>query len=473
MLLLQHVILWSFALQNALRVLDFVQVPDHINESAFIVIAVLSAQNNFKARASIRDTWKSLTNRPDVRFYFLIGRNICLTHPTDRKSPLACEALEFQSDENAAWTPVRLDDNDTIPGGSGVSSFTFRVNFPVIIRGVRLWKQAVQGSTVAIVNLKNAKTGHLVTSFSFEVSASLHNESSWLEIETSPFLFPKSFDVEVQLHVQHTEDYREVSVPCSGLSNWVDLSGAVEFTSQFKPDVGWVNFDNKSCTPISLFLELNDVDKHLKEKDSRSMQWQSHVETLSQDLEREAATEKDVLFLDVVDVYKNIPKKLLQFYKWVTKAVRFTYLLKTDDDTFIDIPVVIKFLESIPSTDLSQMWWWGKLRHGLPVERHGKWQELQYAAPVYPPFLCGGGYIINKLIVDYLVTNIRWLYPFQGEDTSLGIWLSGVHPVFPKNASCKWSCASECEQTLCNRCQLSTDELILVWQKYKGKGTLC
>lgn len=50
----------------------------------------------------------------------------------------------------------------------------------------------------------------------------------------------------------------------------------------------------------------------------------------------------------------------------------------------------------------SHLWWWGRFRFGLPVERHGKWQELEYKAPVYPPFPCGGGYILNRNVIRYL-----------------------------------------------------------------------
>ncbi|KAK3909188.1 UDP-GalNAc:beta-1,3-N-acetylgalactosaminyltransferase 2 [Frankliniella fusca] len=447
-------------------------------ENAFMIIAVLSAPNNFEARNSIRDTWKSLTNRPYLKFYFLIGRQNCQIHPFDRKSEFSCDEFHFTQNNDSAckksgWTPVMLNHYDLLSTTSGASSFTFRVNYPVIIRGIRLWKQSIKGLSKAVVNLKNARTGHLVTSVSFEIPNSPYNDSIWLESQTNPFLLPKSFDAEVEIDLKYLESYNGVSIPCYGFSNWFDLCGAIQLTSQFHPDSGWINFNNKSCTPISLLLELNDIEAHVKEADARSLQWQSHIKTLAQNLDHEVAMYKDIIFTDVVDVYRNIPQKLLHFYKWASQNINFTYLLKTDDDTFIDIPAVTKFLQAVPTKDALQMWWWGKLRHGLPVERHGKWQELEYGAPVYPPFLCGGGYVINNIVVEYLVRNYQWLYNFQGEDTCLGIWLSGVHPVSPKTASCKWSCTSECDQTSCNRCQLSTEEMLSVWKKYEENRTIC
>lgn len=91
----------------------------------------------------------------------------------------------------------------------------------------------------------------------------------------------------------------------------------------------------------------------------------------------------------------------------VHQNLKFSFLLKADDDTFLNVPTIENYLKSLGKieeepNDSSELWWWGRLRHGLPVERHGKWQELQYAAPVYPPFLCGGGYVLNANVVKLL-----------------------------------------------------------------------
>ena len=56
----------------------------------------------------------------------------------------------------------------------------------------------------------------------------------------------------------------------------------------------------------------------------------------------------------------------------------------------------------------------------------GKWREVpQY--PVggrYPPFPLGScGHAVSRRVAEYISTNQDWLFDYQGEDVSLGIWL--------------------------------------------------
>jgi hypothetical protein len=40
------------------------------------------------------------------------------------------------------------------------------------------------------------------------------------------------------------------------------------------------------------------------------------MKLLKDRLMKESEEKKDILFLDVVDVYRNLPRKLLNFFKW-------------------------------------------------------------------------------------------------------------------------------------------------------------
>lgn len=101
-----------------------------------------------------------------------------------------------------------------------------------------------------------------------------------------------------------------------------------------------------------------------------------------------------------------------------------------------------------------------RFRSDWPVERVGKWRELDFTSPVYPSFACGAGNVLSADLVRWLALNAGHLKPyqvyfyyrlnqswsiikpnffqilnfeqfnFQGEDVSMGIWLSAVGPVF-------------------------------------------
>lgn len=467
-------ILLCIAVFVSLRVLESV----FTDKKSLLVIGVLSAPNNFAARRSIRKTWKTLVDKSKHKFYFIIGNQACHIHPADRKSDLGCESVQLSplfaaQYADPIWTPQVPESSMVTPI---VTSFTFRVNFPVVVQGFSIRIELFRMYPSLKINLKNARTGTLITSALFPHSSPTN--TSTVEVETKPLLLPKSFDAELQLVSEVATFESLTDVPCHGQSSWFNFSEAIEFTSQYGEKIGWSNFNEETCSPISVLLKLHDVETALSEKDNREKEWNRQLRSLSHRLSYEEFFEQDILFVDALDVYTNIPQKLFSFYVWVHQNLQFSFLLKADDDTFINLPPVENFLKSIVKTeedsnDSSSLWWWGRFRHGLPVERHGKWQELLYSAPVYPAFPCGGGYILNKNVVTFLVTNSRWLRKFQGEDTSLGIWLAGVNPDTPRNATCSWVCGTECDSYSCNRGQLSADEMLSVWNQFQETQHFC
>lgn len=72
--------------------------------------------------------------------------------------------------------------------------------------------------------------------------------------------------------------------------------------------------------------------------------------------------------------------------------------------------------------------WFGQFRSEWPVERWGKWNEVDYTGKYYPAFACGSGSLLSADLLTWLAANRDKLHPFQGEDVSLGIWLAAVNP---------------------------------------------
>jgi len=70
--------------------------------------------------------------------------------------------------------------------------------------------------------------------------------------------------------------------------------------------------------------------------------------------------------------------------------------------------------------------WIGNFRLNFGIDTHGKWAEHEYHSISYPPFACGSGYILSNNLVMWLATNADSLNIYQGEDTSLGIWMAAL-----------------------------------------------
>jgi len=134
---------------------------------------------------------------------------------------------------------------------------------------------------------------------------------------------------------------------------------------------------------------------------------------------------EDMLLVNEIDVYRSLPKKLKFIYAFVSQKLRKAkWVVKIDDDFFVRVnqfeEFVSGFNDSVPT-----------IISGLVAENAaattGKWKEVpQYPrGRKYPPFPLGSyGHAVNRPVIDYLSRHIDDLIDYQGEDTSLGIWLS-------------------------------------------------
>lgn len=67
-------------------------------------------------------------------------------------------------------------------------------------------------------------------------------------------------------------------------------------------------------------------------------------------------------------------------------------------------------------------------RKQWPINYYGKWMENVWTLPWYPSFACGSGYILTNDLIKWLAINHDTLYAYQGEDVSMGIWMTAINP---------------------------------------------
>lgn len=143
---------------------------------------------------------------------------------------------------------------------------------------------------------------------------------------------------------------------------------------------------------------------------------------------RENAEHGDLIFLPTTDVYRNLPKKLKDAYKWALAHHNATWIAKIDDDTlFLDFYSLEQYLCSLGEQERIVV---GRIAKHRPVRRDGKWAELNYKrddeSAQYPPFPQGSnGHVVSRDVAA-AVTELD-AFEYQGEDTSLGIWIDESH----------------------------------------------
>lgn len=143
-------------------------------------------------------------------------------------------------------------------------------------------------------------------------------------------------------------------------------------------------------------------------------------------LEIENKAFNDILLLDnVLDSYRNLTFKLLQFMIWLDKNTNFSYLLKVDDDSFARVDKLNTILKSRSQTGRL---YWGYFDGRARVKHYGKWAEKSWVlCDRYLPYAKGGGYVLSQDLVHFVARNSDVLQLYNSEDVSVGAWLAPLN----------------------------------------------
>ena len=132
-----------------------------------------------------------------------------------------------------------------------------------------------------------------------------------------------------------------------------------------------------------------------------------------------------VLLPGLIDSYANLTLKVLTSFLWTDTNEYFTFLLKCDDDTFVQLNIIIKELLQRVHEEKHKMLYWGFFRGDSHVKRSGKWKETKwFLCDRYLPYAHGGGYILSHDLVGLIANNSKFLAMYNSEDVSVGVWLA-------------------------------------------------
>lgn len=140
-------------------------------------------------------------------------------------------------------------------------------------------------------------------------------------------------------------------------------------------------------------------------------------------LDDESANHKDMVVL--TDSAITPESELLLFEMvWSTQKYRYQYLMKTRDNMYIQID---KLNKQVLHELLEK-----KLNSYLGYFEGNKDPKTNDRLPEPDWFLCdqfiryahSGGYILSRVLVDRLLSQAKFLHPYNNEDIALGTWLS-------------------------------------------------
>ncbi|CAH1262217.1 B3GALNT2 [Branchiostoma lanceolatum] len=447
-----------------------------------IVIGILSARENFEQRRALRATWVGyIQQHPDysrrVLVKFIVGSKPCPVPPPDRLDPFTCQKLSL-SETICAGEVVALSlaSQNSFPSSqqqTGPVETHFTVHHPVVITklGVLGGDIPAEGVRVRLVD-SAAKEDLLSVNFTSDDPGLQTGGNTFKAVQN--YVLPKGFQGTITVESLAADNELLVTFPLDQLQ--VNNKGGVlqlTKTVDFMPESGYLppHTDVQQHTAATFMYRVFEPEfLEQAPQDLRAKDWTGKLGAEQQNLETEVERYGDILLVEEEEFYRNLPRKKLGFYKWVTENVRFNFTLKTDDDCFIDVDKIATGIETLKLREKSRVWW-SRFRSGWAVEHHGKWAEQDYPSPVYPAFACGAGNMLSADLVSWLAKNAHELRPYQGEDVSLGIWLAALGP----NLICdhSWQCEEGCTTEMYSSPELQPTQLMKMWSNLQRCGNAC
>ena len=117
----------------------------------------------------------------------------------------------------------------------------------------------------------------------------------------------------------------------------------------------------------------------------------------------------DMVALPVPDDYPRLGEKVLAALQWTLENVETDYILKVDEDTWVNADRVASWLQRPDLVEADSGDWYGGLVRRSPVLRTGRWgvPTALYAASEYPPYAKGGGYVLSARTASRIVKAVR------------------------------------------------------------------
>ena len=158
-------------------------------------------------------------------------------------------------------------------------------------------------------------------------------------------------------------------------------------------------------------------------------------EKLSRNIQLENNLFHDIIQVELPQQYTLVTHRVLSLFEWSFRYCRTAkYLFKTDDDVFINLVLLLKFISPLIKQEInnsfliSDMNIYGYKHPDPPVFRHTNSSVLaryvvtydEFPCERYPPFLSGFGYVISKKARDAIVyTAYQDPEPFRISDVYL------------------------------------------------------
>ena len=151
------------------------------------------------------------------------------------------------------------------------------------------------------------------------------------------------------------------------------------------------------------------------------------TESEVQKVSAERESHGDIIVLpDHKEDYHNLTRKTLRLIQWASENIKFKYLMKSDDDSYVLVAALLKMLRNKVVT---KPIYFGLIsKYARPIrDPKSKWMEPNWKlCDTYLPFAHGPGYIMSYELVKGIsdASFTANFHLFNNEDTSLALWVA-------------------------------------------------
>lgn len=162
---------------------------------------------------------------------------------------------------------------------------------------------------------------------------------------------------------------------------------------------------------------------------------QTHNPKLDEQLQEETNFYNDIVFGEFVDSYRNLTRKMVLGIEWAAKYCQAQYVLKADEDSFVNIFELVQWLKQYQRTEGHKPLYMGAalVDKGPYREKDSPFyvSEDEYPDSKYPPYVSGAGYVFSGKLLVKLTSSLKAVRLFPNEDACFGALMQyiKVNPV--------------------------------------------
>lgn len=209
-----------------------------------------------------------------------------------------------------------------------------------------------------------------------------------------------------------------------------DFQSVMNYNSHFKPhitkDIYTEGFtvDNKYVcensvnNDILLTITVISAPDHFQQREAIRKSWGgkhpnvvfmflvglADDEAVQEKVMLEGKNNQDIVINKITDLYQNLSLKTLSAFNWITKfCSKSKFLLKVDDDMFVQVDKLIDKIKTILNKNQNQRIILGNISRGWKPVRNPQSKyyitEAQYSDKNYPDFATGPSYLVSQQAV--------------------------------------------------------------------------